>query len=178
MVVVLNSFAYSFQILKRIFKGGFYKILLFFIFLLGSIIFAIYNVRYIVPIGISSIKYALGLTLDDFLPIVWFLYQVGITIYLSYLYFFYETNHSPEFIFLRTDYYHFAIKKYLIFLLFIFFCRVLLYAFVHLIFFINVPFSLEVFIWNIALHAIIATFMFIISIFYDYFNLLEFKSRK
>ena len=178
MVVELNSFTYSFQILKRIFKGGFYKILLFFIFLLGAIIFVIYNNRFIKPIDISSIQFALGLSFFIFLAIIWFLYQVGITIYLSYLYFFYETNHSPEFIFLRTDYYHFAIKKYFIFLLFISFCRVLLYAFVHLIFFINVPFSLEVFIWNIGLHAIIATFMFIISVLYNYFNLLEFKVRK
>ncbi len=131
----LNSFVYSFQILKKIFKNGFYKIVLFFFLLLFAVLFVIYDNTPVAPISIGSIQLALGLSFFYFLAIIWSLYQMGTTVYLSYLYFFYEADNSPEFVFLRSDFYHFAIKKYFIYLLFLIICRVFLYFLVYVFFF-------------------------------------------
>ena len=160
----MNSLGYSFQIVKQIFKGGFYKIFLFFLFLLGVNIFTTYNISNIVPITIDSIRFLLGLTYHSLLDLIWLMYQIGLTIYLSYLYFFYEIDNSPEFIFLRTDSYHFAIKKYFVFVICLVLFRILFYLFAHFVFLGNIAFSLSVFLWNIVLHVSIVTTIFICSV--------------
>ncbi len=111
MVVKLNSLAYYFNIIKTIFKKGFYKHLIFLCALVVFVLIEVYEISDMKS-NLFLLKYTLGLIPSDFLNLLWLLYQIILTVYLSYLFYFYEIDNSPEFIFMRTDFYRFALKKY------------------------------------------------------------------
>ena len=162
--VKLNSFIYNVSILKKVFKSGFYKTFLVFLALLSFILFDLFDSP--VPITIYSLRFALGLLFTNFLAIIWFLYQIGVTIYFSYLYFFYEVDNSLEFILLRTDFFHFVLKKFIFLEMLLIVFRILFYCFLHFLFFKNVTFTVLFFMINIGVHVFVSTITFLVFIIF------------
>ena len=157
---------YQFNVLKKLIKMDFFKLICVFITLFAFnliVIFFSYGESTIIDfntmIGILDVK--------DFnlMGLLWFLFQVFFVIYMSYRYYFYENDNSSEFILLRIKFKKFVNEKLIVMSLFVILFRLLYYLLVYIIFLNSSFFNLFVFFENIYLYLIISLGVFILFIF-------------
>lgn len=162
MVVELN---YNLNVLNKIFKQDFYKIFIIFVIFFAFVLLSIF----MSPIEITafSLYFILGILFgNNFLGILWMLFQCLMTIYFSYLFCFYEANNSPEFIFLREKFTSFILKKYFILEVVIVLFRILFYILLYPFFVRYHIFNLFSFFMNIAIHFIISSAVYLPLVFF------------
>lgn len=160
---------YDKNVLRKIFKSNFYKLLI--IFIIYALFIELY--LYLSPLEMSpiSLEFALGIWFNfNFLNMLWMIFQLFFTIYFSYIYCYYEINNSPEFIFLRTSFFKFALKKYFVLESLVFLFRNILYTFFFFSFYKSVTFNPFSLFLNILIHFCVSSIIFL--------SLLSFKFIK
>lgn len=163
---------YEKSVLKKILKSNFYKLLI--IFIIYAFFINLY--LYLSPIEMSSIKinFALGIWFNrNFLNLLWIAFQLFFTLYFSYMYCYYEINNSPEFIFLRTNFLKFALKKYSVLECLILLFRSILYIFFFFSFYKYVTFNPFSFFLNVLIHFCISSIIFLSLLFFKFIKRLD-----
>lgn len=159
------KFLYEINVLKKIFKSNFYKLFIIFIFYAFFINLHLYLSP--LEVGTISLKFALGIWFEyNFLNMLWMIFQIFFTIYFSYLYCYYEINNSSEFIFLRTSFFKFALKKYCVLECLVFLFRSLFFLFFFLSFYNHVTFNPFFLFLNIFIHICISSIIFLSLLFF------------
>ena len=165
MVVKLKAnLYYNINVLLTIIKKDYCKILIIFLIFLSFMLLYIFYIP--IEISIHSLNLVLGVLFEEnFLGILWLVFQIIMTIYLSYLFLFYETNNSPEFIFLRTRRISLLLGRYLTLETVVISFRALLYFALSILFFKNLAFNSISFLLNVFIHLFVSSIPFLFYLF-------------
>ncbi len=156
---------YQVWVLKEIIKrnrGGFgiYFLFLFSISIMHFLSSSFFNLQNLEALlGVFSFSEA------SYFELSWCLFQLFFLLYVTYLFYFYEIEHSPEFIFLRVNTLSLILKKFVLFSLFVLFFRILVYLIVFIIFKHYSFFTLTLFLKSVSLPLFIVLVFFLFSIF-------------
>ena len=159
---------YEIKVLKVIIKKSFLKLCLPFLLLLFIYILLVFpsiGTVFFEKTDITSLLIINNFKNTSFLVILLVIYQICLTIYLAYLFYSYDYNSSSEFIFLRFNKKNYLFYKLFIFLLFIFFSRIIFYCLIYILFNKYVSFSLSLFLTNIFDYIMISFLTIIVSNF-------------
>lgn len=140
---------YQLNVLSKLIRKDLFKLFLIFAILFSFNVIVIYF-SYGEP-TINDFNAMLGVLNADsasFMAILWLLFQIFATIYVSYRYCFYENENSPEFLFLRLNFKKIILHKFCILTLFITMYRGFYYFLTFLIFHTKSYFSILLFVKN------------------------------
>ena len=161
---------YQFHVFKWTFIHRLLKWLIVYFILFYLMLFLLRN--YLVAgygVSIIEINDLLGiLNIENFnlLSNLFFLFQVGLTFYYSYIFITFERSNSPEFVFPRINSKKWLFFKLLFLFLFIILFKILIYFSVSFV--LDVSFPISILLFNLVTYLIIPIIIFIIMSFKHY----------
>ncbi len=143
---------YEIKVLKIIIKNSFFKLCLPFVLLLFIyflIVFQNVETNFFEKSDIINLLFINNFKNSNFLVVLLVIYQICLSIYLAYSFYFYDYNASCEFVFLRLSKNNYLFLKIIIFLIFMVFSRIVFYYLIYILYNKYISFSLSLFFRNI-----------------------------
>lgn len=160
---------YNINVLSKIIRSSFFKIIILSIIMLISLLLVIYF-----NFGFFSeeiLVRVLGISIfneKNLLFLIWEIYQVATTFYFSYLFYSYEINNSAEFVLLRKSFKKIFLGKFAFATLFIILFRSIIFVILFMLVDYAPVFNVTLFLKNIIIYICYSLIPLFIILFYNY----------
>lgn len=152
---------YQINILRKLLKTDFYKlIVLFYVFLFFMLIITFFSGMSSDLLQFESIISVLTKNNITFVGVLWLLFQLFLLIYISYNFYFFESDNSPEYVYLRTNRISLLLKKIIVLTIFVFLFRIINCTLLYLLFIKFNFFRLNSFVISISIYMIFTWVVF------------------